>query len=94
MKKKEILEIFDKVDRVCNMAKSFDLETLKKEIMNLHDFINNLTKSWINMRVPIKGWKKIPKTVKMADETEIILPLMYAMQILAKKMRKEIESRV
>jgi len=94
MKKKEILKVFDKVERVCNMAKSFDLVRLKKEIMNLYGFINNLTKSWINMRVPIKGWKKIPKTIEMADEAEIILPLMYAMQILAKKMRKEIERRI
>jgi len=66
MNKQEILATFEKIEKVKVLHENkdelyYNLEAMRRDILNVYQFINNLAKSkWIGKKVPFLGWNQIP----------------------------------
>ena len=66
MNKQKILATFKKIEKVKELHENkdelyYNLEAMRRDIMNVYGFINNLVKSkWINKKLNFSGWNMIP----------------------------------
>lgn len=69
MNKQEILAIFGKIEKVKELHEKedklyYNLEAMRRDIMNVYGFINKLAKSrWIGEKLHIPNWNQIPNLI-------------------------------